>query len=1127
MEHQIRHDQREDEHDDPHDERRIADAIALARRWVDEAAALDARASRRTRHRRRRLRTIVHDPNAAEFTVHLTDEIPRIADPALAARRFSRLVASADLSGFGTADRLALRVGAALAPRLPRLVMPLVERRLRDEASDVVLPADDPGLGRHLAARRHDGVRPNVNVLGEAIVGDGEAAERLDMVIERLRRPDVDYVSVKISAICAGISTLAFDHTVDRLVELLHGLYREAAACEPPVFVNLDMEEYRDLELTVAAFRRALDHPDFSSLDAGIVLQAYLPDVREVAREIGEWATQRFARGGGRTRVRLVKGANLAMETVEADLRNWEPATYADKADVDANYKAVLDVLTDVRFDDAIDVGVASHNLFDVAWALGRRAEMVAAGRRERIGIEMLEGMAPSQSQVVGADAGGLLLYAPVVEHGDFPAALAYLVRRLDENTTPQNFLAQLFDLADDPVRFERESERFASAVHHRHTVDDRPRRRQDRTQTPAPASQGAPGHAPFTNAADTDWTRPANRRWIADHLHGDAETSEAPHPPVDRLEVDRAVGVACAAQAAWWSTGPDARADIVDRVGDVLERNRGAILATMTHEAGKTVGEGDPEVSEAVDFARYYAADARRLSTVTGAHPHPLGTVVVAPPWNFPLAIPAGGVLAALAAGSTVILKPAPQSVRTAALVAEACWEAGVPRNVLQFVPAPDGDVGRRLVTHADVGAVVLTGAYATASMFHDWRPSLRLHAETSGKNAVVVTATADVDLAVADVVRSAFGHAGQKCSAASLAIVDARLYDDAEFLERLRDAAATLRVGRAADLATDVGPLIEAPGPALERALTTLEDGESWLLTPECRSADRRSWSPGIRIGVRPGSWFARTECFGPVLGVVRADGLDEAIRIQNDSAYGLTAGLHALDPDEISRWLARVEAGNLYVNRGITGAIVQRQPFGGWKRSAVGPTAKAGGPNYVASLTSWSDGSRLTSDAGSDDAIADLPEVERDFARWMEDVGRVELDATGLLAERNLFRYRPTSGIAFRFGADATDRQRHLADAAARATGVRLVTSEESDEDESSFAVRVVAVGVERVRLVGLRGSGEELRRACHAHYVAVDDAPPVGAAEIELPRWLREQAVSITAHRHGRVEPAPSH
>ncbi|MET0908937.1 MAG: proline dehydrogenase family protein, partial [Ilumatobacteraceae bacterium] len=501
-----------DNSEDHDDERQIAAAVALARRLVDAAAVLDARATRRRRRRRNRLRTIVHDPGAAEFTVHLTDEIPRVADPRRAASRFARLVSHADLSAFSTTDRLSLRIGALVAPVVPRLVMPLVGRRLRAESADVVLPADDPGLGRHLAERRRAGIRPNLNVLGESIVGDHEAQKRLDAVLQRMHRPDVDYVSVKVSAVCAGLSALAFEYTTDRIVEPLREIYAAAAACDPAVFVNLDMEEYRDLDLTVAAFRRALDEPEFEHLDAGIVLQAYLPDVYDVARELGAWAVRRRARGGGRTKVRLVKGANLAMETVEAEMRGWATAPFDTKGEVDANYKAVLDVLVDEALDDALDVGVGSHNLFDVAWALGIRSSMLLAGRRDRIGIEMLEGMAPAQSAAVRAVAGDLLLYAPVVRRDEFPAALAYLVRRLDENTTPDNFLAQLFDLADEPERFEREAARFGAAVRRRRHVDHRPRRDQTRPSRPEPAA--TPGDSAFVNASDTDWTRAANRRW-------------------------------------------------------------------------------------------------------------------------------------------------------------------------------------------------------------------------------------------------------------------------------------------------------------------------------------------------------------------------------------------------------------------------------------------------------------------------------------------------------------------------------------------------------------------------------------------------------------------------------------
>jgi RHH-type proline utilization regulon transcriptional repressor/proline dehydrogenase/delta 1-pyrroline-5-carboxylate dehydrogenase len=481
-------------------------------------------------------------------------------------------------------------------------------------------------------------------------------------------------------------------------------------------------------------------------------------------------------------------------------------------------------------------------------------------------------------------------------------------------------------------------------------------------------------------------------------------------------------------------------------------------------------------------------------------------------PPWNFPVAIPAGGVLAALAAGSTVVLKPAPQAAACSALIADLCHLAGVPRAALRYLPAGDDEAGRRVVTHPDVDAVVFTGSTETATMFLGWRPDLRLHGETSGKNAIVVTATADLDHAVADIVRSAFSHAGQKCSAASLAIVEAPLHDDPAFLERLRDAASTMVTGPAHDPATDVGPLIDPPGERLHRALTVLDEGERWLLQPRRLDAAGTMWTPGIRVGVQPGSWFARTECFGPVLGVIRADDLTHAVAIQNATDFGLTAGLHALDPGEIRWWLDAVEAGNLYVDRGITGAIVRRQPFGGWKGSVVGPTYKAGGPNYVGGLMRW-----------SDDGVP-IDQVVTRWEAWMREVGNAEQEPSGLAVERNLFRYRPRPGIVVRVGPDTDVRSRALVDHAARITGARVVWSYSDREPATALAERLGGLGADRLRLLDTDPSAAQvLRRAAHAARIAVDDAPPVAAAEIELPRWLREQAVSVTWHRHGRVAP----
>jgi RHH-type transcriptional regulator, proline utilization regulon repressor / proline dehydrogenase / delta 1-pyrroline-5-carboxylate dehydrogenase len=1080
------------------DEQRIDRSIEMAEQLIAAARMIDHGSGRGERRRQRRLSLLVEDRAAKDFTIGLTDEVLRIADAKRSACRLSTLVDAQSVSTFPAIDRVLLKMGKQVAPLAPRMIMPLVEGRLRAETRAVILPREDPQLARHLARRHGAGFATNLNVLGEAIVGDDEADRRLRAVLATLQRPDVSYVSVKISAVCAGVSALAFDDTVSRVVQRLRILYREAQRQRPHAFVNLDMEEYRDLAPTIAAFRASLDHDEFADLEAGIVLQAYLPDSHDAATELCEWALARRAAGGARVKVRLVKGANLAMERVDAELHGWPVATYSSKADVDASYKRLLDTVLDPRYDDAIRVGLASHNLFDVAWGLVLRGEMLRAGRPDRLEFEMLEGMAPAQADAVRDAATGVLLYTPVVARDDFAAAIAYLVRRLDENTSPENFLSCLFEIEPGGAVFEREAAAFTAAAHRRHDITTRPARTQDRRQPPARVPFGVP----FRNEPDTDMALAANRQWIASAIS--AWQPRQPVAAAPASDVEQAVEVAVAAQQRWSSMEGAQRSEMVHRVGDVIAEHRGAVLATMAYEAGKTVTEGDPEVSEAVDFARYYATFGNNL-----ANSEPLGTVVVVPPWNFPYAIPMGGVLAALAAGNTVILKPAPQTRASAALVAEHCWEAGVPREVLQLIPCDDDAAGRRLITHPDVDAVVLTGAHDTAMMFLDWKPDLRLHAETSGKNAMVITASADIDLAIHDLVRSAFGHAGQKCSAASLAIVDALLYDDHSFMERLRDAVATLRVGQAVDPATDVGPLIGAPSGALRRGLTLLEPGERWLVEPRQIGDDDRRWSPGVRLGVEPHSWFARTECFGPVLGVVRAADFDDALRIQNASPFGLTAGLHSLDPDEVARWSDAVEVGNAYVNRSTTGAIVRRQPFGGWKHSSVGPTAKAGGPHYVASLRRWHDDSQVP-DAG----VADV------FARWARDHTGAGSDPSGLRSEQNVFRYRPLpGGVAFRMGPLATDRSLCIARAAASAASARLVTSSHENESDAEFADRLETLGVDRLRVAG--GTTDVVRVAAHRARIPVDEQAPTAVPDAEMWRWVREQVLSVTAHRHGQL------
>jgi RHH-type proline utilization regulon transcriptional repressor/proline dehydrogenase/delta 1-pyrroline-5-carboxylate dehydrogenase len=1226
-------------------------AVVLAQRWITESAEVDVDPAAE------RLAGVLKDPNGLPFTIGFVDGVMRPESLTAAASNLRRVAPL--VPGFlPWYLRGAVRVGGAVAPVLPSPVVPIARRVLREMVGHLVVDARPEKLGPAIAGIRESGARLNLNLLGEAVLGEQEALRRLEGIHELIRRDDVDYVSVKVSAIASHISMWAFDEVVAKVVDRLMPLYLTAATDR--TFINLDMEEYRDLDLTIAVFTKILEDPRLRDLEAGIVLQAYLPDALPALQQLTAWAQQRVAAGGARIKVRLVKGANLAMERVDAVMHGWSLATYDAKVDSDANYVRCLDHALRPENAAAVRVGVAGHNLFDIAYAWLLAGE---TGVRDHLEFEMLLGMAQGQVDAVAREVGHVLLYVPVVRPDEFDVAISYLVRRLEENASSDNFLSAAFELADVPAMFERERDRFLASLGRaaEPALGIGPNRTQDRTAalseepgtrarlrgsgpiadddgltqavigiarsaavdpaavdpaetTPiAPSAEeqlfageafvetavfapresgeralGAPG---FRNAADTDPALPANRAWARDILRR-IHTSRAGDDTIAAARIDDAealeavVKTVTDAAARWGATPAADRAAVLAEAGRALEARRGELIEVAASETGKIFAEADVEVSEAVDFANYYAATARELDRVSGAVFEPAKLTVVTPPWNFPVAIPAGGVLAALAAGSGVVFKPAPQARRCAAVLAEALWEAGVPRDVLALVDIDEGGLGQALISHSAVDRVILTGSFETAALFRSWRPDLPLLAETSGKNAMIVMPSADLDLAASDLVKSAFGHAGQKCSAASLAILVGPVGHSQRFARQLVDAAQSLRVGSPTDPLSEVGPVVEPPRGKLEWALTTLADGEQWLVEPKPVDAGPeftgRMWTPGIRTGVKPGSRFHHEEFFGPVLGVMHASSLAQAIELQNAVAYGLTAGLYTQNPDDLALWLDRVEAGNLYVNRGITGAIVQRQPFGGWKRSSVGAGTKAGGPNYLIGLGSWrstSGGaasttlhlrgldSRITSVIEAAQPSLDYDSFEwlrraalSDAIAWDREFGQVK-DVSGLGIERNLFRYRPIAEVALRATGDASWQSvLRVAIAGIRAgsaltlsapvglpAGVRRALSEldvavfvETDEQwlqrmaapepglTGAVAGEASAARPPRVRLIGPRQSVAELHRALSTAIggdpdLAVYDNEVTTAGRLELLPFLHEQSITITAHRFGNPDP----
>lgn len=1110
-------------------------AVAQVERWLEASRGepVDAAAQR--------LAGVLNDPHGLDFTVGFVDGVVRPEDVHVAARKLADIVPLTP-EFLPAPLRAAVRVGAGAGRMAPGLVVPTARKVLRRMVRHLVVDATDHRLGKSIARLRTDGVRLNINLLGEAILGDEEAAARIAGTRTLLLRDDVDYVSIKVSSTVAPHNPFGFDAAVGHAVDALRPLYRIASARGK--FINLDMEEYKDLELTIAVFTTLLSEEEFRGLEAGIVLQAYLPDALAAMMDLQAFATERVAAGGAPIKVRVVKGANLPMEHVDAEVHGWPLATWHTKQESDASYKAVLDYALRPEHTGNVRIGVAGHNLFDIAlaWLLARQR-----GVADAVDFEMLLGMAAAQAAVVKRDVGGLLLYTPVVHPQHFDVAIAYLIRRLEEGASQENFMSAVFDISSHRALFERERDRFLASVAAVPTTVPAPHRAGDRTRPAVPGPR-----TEFVNTPDTDPSVAANQKW-ADGIRARMQESVLGVDTVDGgliedpAALDAVLAAASSAAVAWADRGADERAEILHRAGDLLESRRALLCEVMGSECGKTLDQSDPEVSEAIDFAHFYGESARALAAVDGAEFSPVRVTVVTPPWNFPVAIPAGSTLAALAAGSSVVIKPAKQARRCAAVMVEALWEAGIPREALHYVQLDDRTLGSELISDGRVDRVVLTGAYETAELFRSFRPDLPLLAETSGKNAIIVTPSADLDLAAKDVAYSAFGHAGQKCSAASLVILVGSVARSPRFRRQLLDAVRSYRVGRPWEAATQVGPLIEPPSGKLLRALTTLEDGQTWVLEPE-RLADDL-WRPGIREGVAPGSEFHRTEYFGPVLGIMTAETLDEAIGLVNSIDYGLTSGLHALDPAEIDEWLAGVEAGNLYVNRGITGAIVQRQPFGGWRRSAVGAGTKAGGPSYLYGFGTWSDAGVAAGTVAAEPdplraaAAACVPgdawlggALASDQAAWADEFGVVH-DRTGLTCEQNVLRYH---SIPVTVRCEGTVPELVRVCAAGIRAGSAVTLSVPSAlpgevarwlsaagvpvayEDEGAWRTRAAALarGGGRIRLVGAaRGVVAEATGGSPA--VAVYDGPVVAAGRVELLPFLREQAVSLTAHRFGTV------
>jgi RHH-type proline utilization regulon transcriptional repressor/proline dehydrogenase/delta 1-pyrroline-5-carboxylate dehydrogenase len=816
------------------------------------------------------------------------------------------------------------------------------------------------------------GIATTVDLLGEKTTTPAQAdryAARVRSMLDGLLASGLPSpnVSVKPTALAPHFASLTRAEGLEEAIERLAPILAVAEA--GGAHIHLDMEHLDVKDLTFELLQQCADaHPDLS---IGIVVQAYLKDALDDLTDLLAWAVERPTP----ITVRLVKGAYWDTETVVAAAEGWPVPVFERKVETDASYERGVDLL--LATGGRVKAAFASHNLRTIAYAVtsARRAGLDASAWE----VQMLHGMARPLQEAVRAEGLPLRLYAPV---GELVPGMAYLVRRLLENTSNESFLAGSA-LGRDL------DEQLAPPV-----VESLPRlpdeRRLDAHDSPA-TDAAAPGafvhepHAEFRRRAVRDRFGGAiagtglGRHYpvmIAGEFQRTADeiVSVDPSRPSMLIGVagaatpaiaDAAVAAGLRAQPAWARRPVEERARYLFEIAARLRARRFEIAALEVFECGKPWKEADADVCEAIDFCEYYGREAVRLARGGVVQSPPgeqnslryegLGVGVVIAPWNFPLAIPLGMAAAALVAGNAVILKPAEQAPAVAFHLQLAAYEVGLPDGVFTTLAGRGEVVGRHLVTHPDISFVAFTGSSAVGleivreAAVHQpgQRFVRRVVAEMGGKNAIVVDADADLDAAVPDIVASAFGYAGQKCSAASRVVVLDSVAD--ELVERLVGAASILRIGPAARMGTQLGPLIDEDALEKVRRYAAVPAGDGQVVL-DGLPVPEEGWfhSPVIVDRARPDSAVVRDEVFGPVLAIQRAADLDEALALANATDFALTAGIFSRSPAHIRRAAAELRAGNVYVNRAITGAVVGRQPFGGWGLSGVG--SKAGGPDYL---------------------------------------------------------------------------------------------------------------------------------------------------------------------------------
>lgn len=1067
--------------------------------------------------------------NQRAFIINLIDIAFRTRNKKKLAKKIYELILQYQIPrNLYLSQRIKFFIFRFLGKNLKTLLAPMLKKLIKKFFEYSILFDEGDKLKNFL---KENSDTLDIGAIKDEALGENDANMFRDYYIKLAKDPSIERISIKISTIC---SKRSYELRRKQSLENIKKILENAKATKKKV--SFHMESSKQLPLSIDIFKALLKDPSLLKLELGITLQSYLPQSFTLLKEIVECAKIRVRDGGSPIRIYLVKGAYLSLEKVTASKNNWPQAPFLTKEKTDANFKKMLLFASEIENVKYARLVIATHNVFDIAFALIVREEN---GASEYMEFQFFDKRTKYIRDAVAKVAkNSIVTYKAIIRTEDINSIVNYLFRRIDEFAGSQNFLHHIYKLSPNDPIWDLLKDNFLKSISIIDKIKEVPRNIKHRKLS---LSHGIYEH--FDNEEKTDFSHPSALSWQK-KIISMSKNSPSNFKHNTKEEIDEMIDISSAFQKSWKDVPIERRIEFIKNASKIFRERRDLLIFSVMQDTNKTIKESDGEVTNAIDLMDYYCMRFLKLLKMKDLLFIPKGLVYIIASRAFPCSAPVGRIAASLLTGNTAIFKPALECISTAKLITEIFYEASIPKESLKLIICDDM-LSKTLTKNKKISLSLLVGKSDTVYEFIKDNP-IDLSASCEGSNAMIISSFADKDLAIKNLVESAFSSGGQRYCSCSLAILEKDVYDDPNFKERLIDATLNLSVGSNFDLKTDIGPHIrEATDEEMEE-LTTLKEGERWLLKPKDMN-NRLLLFPSIKL-LKKDNLFKKRFLPIPLLYLVRAKNLSHAIAIANSSPYGLSVGLQSLDEGEHIK-CQKIEVGNININRAMTDLSIRRQAPGGCKRSVYGLGFKGGGPNFLLHCLDIEQGSLPKEKKPVADKVNALTDLLEDIELTAEELGLWYVsianyaywqkilkdlrDPSKIVGEDNFLTYLPYGSMTLRI-----EKKCHPLDvlrilAAAVTVNLNLEVSlfedprwkklkylfQIKEEDEKDFLKRIEEGKIKRIRMASK--ASDLIKKTAHSAFLFVNDRKVLANGRYELLNYLREVAISYDYHRNGML------